>query len=89
MKCLFEIKALNDTEIVIHDLNINLPVSQDLDNVIKWLNLNTKTGVGNRRVFFYTKFDLYCEINLNKGLVTGVTTCSDAQRLYFKSLIGV
>lgn len=81
----FEIVALNDTMIVITDMDMGRSITNDADNVITTLQEILPTGIGCRQVFYRDTGLRYDRLLIGPdGQFGGFRSCTVQQQSFFK-----
>ena len=75
IKCTFSIPVINDEFVVLVDHDKGASVTNDADNVIRWLGENLDNGLGERKVYYRDTTGSYDELEHEKGVFVSFSPC--------------
>ena len=82
----FEIVVVNDTMIVLTDMDIGKSVTNDADNVIDCLQQIIPGGIGSRAVYYRDSCLRYDRLKVEDDVFAGFQHCTSHQQGYFSKL---
>ena len=84
----FDVAFIDDISIILVDLDIGKPITNNAYNIIKILNsIILPDGIRTRRVYYRDTMGRFDQIKTFNGIFTGFAPCTPTQQEFLKKLV--